>query len=46
MQSVEITLTVRRHEDDGSYTEWETKTELSAFTAKLKREIEKLLGAK
>ena len=46
MQNVEITLTVRRREDDGSYTEWETKTGLSVFTAKLKREIEKILGGR
>lgn len=44
--NVEIILTVRRREPDGSYSEWTTEPGLSAFTAKMKREIEKLLGVK
>jgi hypothetical protein len=46
MNNLEIIITVRQHELDGSYSEWTTKPGLFAFSAKMKREIKKLLGAK
>jgi hypothetical protein len=46
MNNTEIIITVRQHELDGSYSEWTTKPGLFAFSAKMKREIKKLLGAK
>jgi hypothetical protein len=39
----EIILTIRRHEPDGSYSEWTTKPGLLAFTATVRKEIKKLL---
>lgn len=46
MNNLEIIITVRQHELDGSYSEWTTKPGLFALSAKMKREIKKLLGAK
>ena len=39
----EIIITIRRHEPDGSYSEWTTKPGLLAFTATVRKEIKKLL---
>lgn len=46
MNNLEIIVTVREYEPDGSYSEWTTKPGLGLlmFTAKARREIEKLLG--
>lgn len=46
MNNVEIILTVRRREPDGSYSEWTTQPGLFAFTAKMRQEIKKLLGVR
>ena len=40
----EIIITIRRHESDGSYSEWTTNPGLLAFTATVRKEIKKLLG--
>ncbi len=44
MNNLEIIITVRQHELDGSYSEWTTKPGLLVFTAKARKEIEKLGG--
>lgn len=46
MNDLEIIITIRQHEPDGSYSEWTTKSGLLVFTAKVRKEIEKLLGGK
>jgi hypothetical protein len=43
MNNTEIIVIVRRHEPDGSYSEWSTKPGLFAFSAKMKREVKKIL---
>lgn len=46
MSSVEVIVVIRKVESDGSYTEWQSKPNLSAFTAKAKKEIQQILEAK
>lgn len=44
MTNVEVLVVIRKLEPDGSYTEWQSKPCLSAFSAKAKREIQQMIG--